>query len=200
MGARTLRSQKLACARGIRTGRSSALSSTRSRHSAHFCGARGKIRAAWQRPFHFPTHRLACHERVPPSALHAQPDATPGRRQRQSFRASSSVERAFSWPPFQELRRFARIIVHRPFIRQRPIYLNEMPPSAIESPKYICTRDTVAALAHASCNATERELWRLEPEVHNFNAVAALLPISEVADICDAAESRFEGKIHSPRC
>ncbi len=57
----------------------------------------------------------------------------------------------------------------------------------------------MAALAHARCDTTECKLWRLQPKEHDFYAIALLLPISEVAEIGDAAESSLEGKIDPSR-
>ena len=71
----------------------------------------------------------------------------------------------------------AGIVVHRPFIRQRPIYPDKVLPSAIESPEYIGARNTVAALAHASGGSAEKHAKYMRDKV-----VPAMAKLRELGD------------------
>src|SRR5438876_5707833 len=85
----------------------------------------------------------------------------------------ASISRAL----FQQSRLQARIIVHRPRIRQWAVKGRKVLPASTKASQHVGARDIVASLLDARRDPLQCELWGIDPQVRDLYPVADRSPL-----------------------
>jgi hypothetical protein len=88
-----------------------------------------------------------------------------------------------SWAALDKEWSRTRIIVHRPSVRQRTIDAFEVGGASMEAPQHVLAWNIMSALFHPGCDSPERELRRIDFQVHDFDSIAGGFPLLQVAGI-----------------
>jgi hypothetical protein len=110
--------------------------------------------ASWPRPCRLPRRKSVFRAYAPRLGQYVRHAASLDRHRRQSSPASWAIFVEWSWSALHQSRFSFGILIYCPVIRQRLIHIEEIGPSALESPYHIGSRDIVAPLSHSARDPT----------------------------------------------